>query len=168
MNPGVEQFLNELEEFAPGLSNGDGKTLGELLAEQSDAVLAASLRSAMCGNEIVEELLVVRHHTKLIRVLRALGADEHTAENLVQDLCANVLQGALDNFDAREASSRRSSSSTHVIPKPPADSRTCSSCLIPCAWETAGTTTGWEYLPKLIPNAASDRRARQERGHEEL
>lgn len=109
MNPRVEQFLNELEEFAPGLSNGgrgralhrtDGKTLGELLAEQPDAVLAAALRSAKCRNEIVEELLVVRHCTKLIRVLRAFGADEHTAENLVQDLCVNVLQGALDNFDA--------------------------------------------------------------------
>ncbi|MBY0523867.1 MAG: hypothetical protein K2R98_10745 [Gemmataceae bacterium] len=33
-------------------------------------------------------------------MLLAFGADEHNAENLVQDLCANVLQGALDNFDA--------------------------------------------------------------------
>lgn len=108
MNPRVERLLNELEEFAPGLSNGgrghalrgtDGKTLGELLAEQPDALLAAALRSAKCRNEIVEELLVVRHRTQLIRVLRASGADLHTAENLVQDLCANVLQGRLDNFD---------------------------------------------------------------------
>lgn len=110
MNPLVERLLNELEEFAPEAGGErhaprratDGKTLGELLAEQSDAVLAAALRFAKCRNEIIEELLVVRHRPQLIRLLRAFGADAHTAENLVQDLCANVLQGALDNFDADE------------------------------------------------------------------
>jgi RNA polymerase sigma factor (sigma-70 family) len=112
MNRTVEQFVDELKKFAPDLGDEggaeralqwpDGKLLGDLLAEQDDAILAAALRYGVCRNEIIVELLVVRHREKLVRLLRAVGADEHTAENLVQELCAKVLQGALNNFDANQ------------------------------------------------------------------
>jgi RNA polymerase sigma factor (sigma-70 family) len=114
MNPLVEQFLNELNEFAPDLGNSglahrtaDGRTLAGVLTRQTDAVLAGAIAHAgPFRNAIIVELLVDRYRPRLNRLLFALGADEHTAENLIQDLCANVVGGALDNFDANQEFSR--------------------------------------------------------------
>jgi RNA polymerase sigma factor (sigma-70 family) len=109
MNALVEQLLNELKEFAPELGNGssadrkvEGRSLRELLALQDDAILVGALRAGVFRNEIVEELLVVRYRARLIRLLCTVGAEYHTAESLVQQLCADVLEGALDNFDASQ------------------------------------------------------------------
>lgn len=108
MNPRVEQLLNELNEFTRDLGNGaprraDGMYLSELLAQQDDEVLAGAICCAgSFRNAIIEELLVTRRRVELIRLLRVLGAEFHTAENLVQDLCIKVLKGALDDFDVNK------------------------------------------------------------------
>ena len=109
MNDDVELLQRALQWFAVRLTNRPaadfalcnpaGVSLGELLRKQSDEALAGVVRLGLCKKAVVEELLVCRCQRRLRMWFTAFGADEHTANDLVQEICVWMLRGGLDRYD---------------------------------------------------------------------